>query len=40
LSLRDAATGEGRDFISRYPTLLILTPPEVLKLLATTPPAG
>lgn len=39
LSLRDAATGEGRDFLSRYPTLLILTPPEVLKLLATTRPA-
>ena len=36
LSLRDAGTAEGRDFLSRYPTLLILTPPEVLKLLATT----
>ncbi|QDT76324.1 putative toxin-antitoxin system toxin component, PIN family [Lacipirellula limnantheis] len=38
LSLRDAATGEGRDFLSRYPGLLILTPPEVLKLLAATLP--
>jgi putative PIN family toxin of toxin-antitoxin system len=37
LSLRDAGTVEGRDFLSRFPTLLILTPPEVLKLLATTP---
>ena len=37
LSLRDAATSEGRDFMSRYPTLLILTPPEVLKLLASAP---
>jgi predicted nucleic acid-binding protein len=39
LSLRDAATSEGRDFMSRYPALLILTPPEVLKLLeAALPP--
>ncbi len=37
LSLRDAATSEGRDFMSRYPALLILTPPEVLKLLASSP---
>jgi putative PIN family toxin of toxin-antitoxin system len=37
LSLRDANTADGKDFISRFPTLLILTPPEVLKLLATTP---
>jgi putative PIN family toxin of toxin-antitoxin system len=38
LSLRDPATSEGRDFMSRYPALVILTPPEVLKLLATTSP--
>ncbi|MEX2169114.1 MAG: putative toxin-antitoxin system toxin component, PIN family [Pirellulales bacterium] len=35
LSLRDAGTAEGRDFLSRFPTLLILTPPEALKLLAS-----
>lgn len=39
LSLRDAGTSEGRDFLSRYPTLLILTPPEALKLLDATPPS-
>jgi putative PIN family toxin of toxin-antitoxin system len=38
LSLRDVATSECRDFMSRYPALLILTPPEVLKLLETTLP--
>lgn len=38
LSLRDAATSEGQDFLSRYPSLLILTPPEVLKLLAAELP--
>ena len=38
LSLRDAATSEGRDFLARFPTLFILTPPEALKLLATTLP--
>lgn len=39
LSLRDTATTEGRDFMSRYPALEILTPPEALKLLAATPPS-
>lgn len=33
LSLRDPATIEGKDFMSRFPDLEILTPPEVLKLL-------
>lgn len=37
LSLRDTATAEGRDFLSRFPTLSILTPPEALKLIRTTP---
>lgn len=36
LSLRNAGTAEGRDFMSRYPALLILTPPEVLTLLTTS----
>lgn len=39
LSLRDITTGEGRDFLRHYPHLLILTPPEVLKLLAEDFPA-
>ena len=34
LSLRDPATVDGRDFLGRFPKLLILTPPEVLTLLA------
>jgi putative PIN family toxin of toxin-antitoxin system len=38
LSLRDAGAAEGRDFMSRYPTLLILTPPEALKLIEATQP--
>jgi putative PIN family toxin of toxin-antitoxin system len=37
LSLRDAATAEGKDFLSRYPALSILTPPEALKLIEATP---
>lgn len=39
LSLRDRATEEGRNFMARFPGLSILTPPEVLTLLARTPPA-
>jgi len=38
LSLRDAGAAEGRDFMSRYPALLILTPPEALKLIEATQP--
>lgn len=34
LSLRDATTLEGRDFQTRFPGLLVLTPPELLTLLA------
>lgn len=37
LSLRDVATSDGRNFINRFPNLLILTPPEVLTLLAAAP---
>jgi putative PIN family toxin of toxin-antitoxin system len=33
LSLRDASTNEGRDFLTRFPNLQILTPPDALKLL-------
>jgi predicted nucleic acid-binding protein len=39
LSLRDPATVAGQDFLSRFPLLLILTPPEALRLLAPPPPA-
>jgi putative PIN family toxin of toxin-antitoxin system len=34
LSLRDATTAEGREFQSRFPGLLVLTPPELLTLLS------
>lgn len=34
LSLRDAATSEGRAFLSRFPELLILTPPEALSFIS------
>lgn len=34
LSLRDASTADGQDFIARYPALEILTPPEAIKRLA------
>ena len=37
LSLRDAATPEGRDFLARFPKLAILTPPEALTLLNVAP---
>lgn len=40
LSLRDDKTPEGQDFKRRYPQLAILTPPEALSLLATTPNNG
>jgi putative PIN family toxin of toxin-antitoxin system len=33
LSLRDISQTEGRDFLNRFPDLLILTPPEALNLL-------
>ena len=36
LSLRDATTIAGRNFIARYPTLEILTPPEAIKRLAAS----
>ncbi|HEY4233418.1 MAG TPA: putative toxin-antitoxin system toxin component, PIN family [Lacipirellulaceae bacterium] len=39
LSLRDATTTDGRDFMSRFPALSILTPPEALKLIEKTTPA-
>jgi putative PIN family toxin of toxin-antitoxin system len=38
LALADHATVEGRDFAARFPDLSILTPPELLALLAE--PAG
>jgi putative PIN family toxin of toxin-antitoxin system len=39
LSLRDSSTVEGREFLARFPNLLILTPPEALKLIQPTPPS-
>jgi uncharacterized protein len=39
LSLRDSATAEGRDFLSRFPELLILTPPEAIALIESSPPS-
>jgi uncharacterized protein len=33
LSLRDAATPEGRDFQKRFPGLSVLTPPELLAII-------
>jgi putative PIN family toxin of toxin-antitoxin system len=37
LSLRDYSTEEGRDFLTRFPNLIILTPPEALKLIEPPP---
>ncbi|WP_148076419.1 putative toxin-antitoxin system toxin component, PIN family [Bythopirellula goksoeyrii] len=37
LSFRDPATTDGQDFLSRFPLLQILTPPEALKLFASPP---
>ena len=36
LSLRDATTSDGRQFIAQYPTLEILTPPEAIERLAVS----
>jgi putative PIN family toxin of toxin-antitoxin system len=36
LSLRDTTSPEGRDFRARFPTIEILTPPELLTLLASS----
>lgn len=36
LSLRDETTADGRQFISQYPTLEILTPPEAIERLAVS----
>jgi putative PIN family toxin of toxin-antitoxin system len=33
LSLRDITTADGQQFLARFPTLSILTPPEALKVL-------
>jgi predicted nucleic acid-binding protein len=38
LSLRDTATAEGLDFVTRFPSLSILTPPEALQLIEATGP--
>ena len=35
LSLRDQGTIEGRDFAARFPEIQILTPPELIALIAT-----
>jgi putative PIN family toxin of toxin-antitoxin system len=36
LSLRDATTADGRNFIAKYPALEILTPPEAIERLAVS----
>jgi predicted nucleic acid-binding protein len=38
LSLRDASTLEGREFLDRFPMLLILTPTEALQLIEVPEP--
>jgi putative PIN family toxin of toxin-antitoxin system len=40
LSLRDTATAEGNDFVARFPSLEILTPPEALSLIEAMRPPG